>query len=391
MTNLLLRLFIKGYPDISSAHARAACGKLSGLVGIVCNLLLCAAKIAIGAVSGAVSITADGINNLSDASSSIVTLLGFRLAEKPADAEHPFGHARIEYLSGLAVAGMILVIGVQLAIKSVEKILHPSQVAFSAVLVVVLVLSMAVKLWMALFNWSVGKKIQSAALRATAADSRNDVLSTGAVLLSCLVGHFFHWRVDGYAGLLVALFIVWSGVGIAKDTISPLLGENADPELAHRIAGVLRSEEKVLGIHDLMVHDYGPGQKFASVHVEMDASEDPLVCHNIIDDLERTVKAACGVCMTIHYDPVVTNDQALSEIRARVQEILGTIDARLTMHDFRVVPGPKHTNLVFDLVVPVDLAGQSGEIQEKIDAGLRGQPMQYYTVITFDAPAFNQT
>lgn len=390
MTNLLLRLFIKEYPNITSASARAACGRLSGFVGIVCNVLLCAAKIAIGTLSGSVSITADGINNLSDASSSIVTLLGFRLAEKPADEGHPFGHARIEYLSGLAVAGMILVIGVQLAIKSVEKILHPSQIVFSGALVVVLVLSMAVKLWMALFNWSLGKKIQSATLTATAADSRNDVLSTGAVLLSCLVGHFFHLAIDGYAGLLVALFIVWSGAGIAKDTISPLLGENADPELIRQIAGTLRGGEKVLGFHDLMVHDYGPGRKFASVHVEMDAAEDPLVCHNIIDDLERAIKDVCGVSMTIHYDPVVTNDQALSEIRALVQEILGTIDGRLTMHDFRVVPGPMHTNLVFDLVVPDDLAKQRSAIQEKINAGLRGQPMQYYTVITFDALAFNQ-
>lgn len=259
MTGLLVRMFIKDYQNVELPTVRGAYGTLAGIVGILCNLVLFAAKLVIGTLSGSVSITADAVNNLSDASSSIMTLVGFRLAQKPEDAEHPYGHARIEYLTGLAVAALILVIGVQLAKSSFSKILHPEPVEFSLALVIVLVLSILVKLWMALFNRTLGKKIDSTSLIATAADSRNDVISTGAVLLAAVIAHFSGWNLDGYIGMLVALFILYSSVGIARETISPLLGEPADPELIRMVKHeVLHFDDRILGVHDLMVHDYGP-------------------------------------------------------------------------------------------------------------------------------------
>ena len=311
MTDFLLRLFVKNSQNVEDSNVRAAYGSLSGLVGIVCNLLLFAGKLSIGLLAGSVAIVADAVNNLSDAASSIVTLVGFKMASKPADADHPFGHARMEYLSGLAVAVMILLIGVELAKGSVEKILHPEPVAFSTVLVVVLALSIGVKLWMSLFNRKLGRKISSKALEATAADSRNDVIATAAVLAAAVIGKLTNLQIDGYAGLLVAAFILWSGIGLVKETVNPLLGENADPELRKILIDEVRSNDKVLGFHDLMVHDYGPGQRFASIHVEMDNREDVLVCHDIIDDIERRCLEEHHVHLVIHYDPVVTDDQEL--------------------------------------------------------------------------------
>ena len=266
MTDLLLRLFVKHASDTSDPAVRAGYGRLAGVTGIVCNLLLFALKLLAGTISGSVSITADAVNNLSDASGSIVTLVGFKLASRPADDEHPYGHARMEYLSGLAVAVLILVIGVELVKSSIGKILHPEAVEFSALIVVILVCSILVKLWMAVFNRKLGRRIGSAALTAAAADSRNDVISTGAVLLACIVGQLTGLKIDGYVGLLVALFILWSGVGIAKDTIDPLIGAKPDESLVHAIACLMTSHPSILGIHDLMVHDYGPGRRFASVH-----------------------------------------------------------------------------------------------------------------------------
>ena len=389
MTQLLLRLTMRRYSDTDSPEARSACGKMAGLTGIVCNLILFAGKLLIGLISGAVSIMADAINNLSDASGSIITLLGFRLAEKPADEEHPYGHARIEYLSGLAVAALILLIGAELAKTSVGKILHPEAITFSGALVIVLVLSIAIKLWMALFYYKVGKQIQSSSLIANATDSRNDVISTAAVLIGCLVGHWFDIAIDGYIGLAVALFILWSGIGIAKETIHPLLGESATPEQRQMVEQTLRQHPKVLGVHDMMLHDYGPGQRFGSAHVEMDAREDPLVCHDIIDNIERQFWQEHRIHMSIHYDPVVTDDEEVNLARKRVLEILAEIDLDISMHDFRMVTGPEHTNLIFDLVVPHRCPACNGEVKEKIDTALNSGERRYYTVITFDAPGFN--
>ena len=392
MTKLLLRLFVKNYENKSDAGVRAKVGKLSGLVGILANVLLCIGKLFIGMISGSVSITADAMNNLSDAASAIVTLVGFKLAEQPADEDHPYGHARYEYLSGLAVAAMMLVIGFELAKGSVEKIIHPESVVFSLPLVIVLVGSVLVKLWLSVFNTSLGKHIESSALLATAADSRNDVVATLAVLAAALVEKWTGYRVDGFMGLAVAVFIFYSAIGLAKETISPLLGESASPELAAVIAGVMNSEPRVLGFHDLMVHDYGPGQRFDSLHVEMDRREDPLSCHELIDDLERLCLEQHNIHLVIHYDPVVVGDPEQDSLRATIFEAMQTIDSRLNLHDFRMVRGAHHTNLIFDIALPADLTGQERKIGHTIDAALadREDDMKYYTVITFDAEAFNR-
>ena len=382
MTKLLLRLFIKDYQNTEDPAVRGACGKLAGIVGIVCNLLLFAGKLLAGTLSGSVSITADAVNNLSDASSSLVTLLGFKMAERPADAEHPYGHARMEYLSGLLVAILILIIGVELGKSSIQKILHPEAVEFSVLTLCILVGSILMKLWMCLFCRKLGKRIQSTTLEATAADSRNDVITTAAVLLGCLAGHFFHWRIDGWVGALVAVFILASGWSIAKETISPLLGKQADPELVQRISRLVLSHEKILGIHDLMVHDYGPGQCFASVHAEM--HEDPLMCHDILDDIERDAMRELRVHLVIHYDPIVTDDDELNHMRTLVQKELAAIDPRLSMHDFRMVRGAQHTNLIFDLAVPYSMSDKTAELKRRIDECVQFEDSKYYTVITFD-------
>ena len=391
MKKLLLRLAMKDSENTESAAVRAKIGRLSGVVGIGCNVLLFALKLMAGIMSGAVSIMADAMNNLSDAASSVVTLVGFKLAGKPADEDHPYGHARYEYLSGLAVAALIIVIGVELAKTSVKKIIAPAAMAFSMPVVIVLTVSIGIKLWLAAFNRYLGKKIDSKALLATAADSRNDVLATLAVLAAGIIEALTTWQVDGMIGLGVALFILYSGVMLAKDTISPLLGENASPELRKLIVDTLRKEPKVLGYHDLMVHDYGPGQRFASLHVEMDQQEDPLVCHEIIDDIERTCLREHNVHLVIHYDPIAVGDRELDTLRDYVADVLQQQDDRLSLHDFRMVRGTGHTNLVFDVALPPHLKDQERTIKQGIDNALadldRGT---FYTVITFEPESFNQ-
>ena len=392
MTKLLLRLFVKNYENKDEPKVRAGVGRLSGIVGIGANCLLFAGKLVAGLLSGSMSIMADAMNNLTDAASSIVTLIGFRLAERPADEDHPYGHARYEYLSGLAVAALIVVIGFELAKGSVEKIFHPEEVEASWVAVAVLVASIAVKLWLAAFNRRLGRHIDSQTLLATAADSRNDVIATGAVLISTLVERFSGWKVDGYMGLAVALFILYSGAMLAKETISPLLGENATPELRKLILETIHSDERVLGYHDLMVHDYGPGQRFASLHVEMDQRDDPLLCHEIIDNLERACYEKHNVHLVIHYDPVVIGDEELDAMRQMVTQLLMQQDSRLTLHDFRMVRGKGHTNLIFDVALPFDLKGKEKQLKKGIDKALSQQQQgtTYYTVITFDPEAFNK-
>ena len=389
MTKLLIRFFAGGDPR--QASTRAKTGKLSGIVGIVCNALLCALKLLIGTLSGSVSITADAMNNLSDATSSIVTLVGFRLAEKPADDDHPYGHARYEYLSGLAVAAMIVVIGFELAKTSLEKILDPSPVVLSLPLILVLAGSILVKLWLFWFNRQLGKRIGSDALLATAVDSRNDVAATAAVLLAVLVEHFTSLKIDGCVGLGVAVFILYSGVSMAKQTISPLLGETASPELQGLILDVVRSEPKILGYHDLMVHDYGPGQRFASIHVEMDEKESALECHELIDQLERICLKNHNIHLVIHYDPVVTDDPELTRLRQIVQDILGNLDSRISIHDFRMVQGKENTNLIFDMALPGELMQEKKEIKKRLDQELNSrESITYHTVVTFDMASFNE-
>ncbi len=389
MTELLLRLFVKDYKNSDSPAVRTRVGKMSGIVGILCNLLLFAGKLTAGILSGAVSVTADAINNLSDASSSVVTLLGFKLAAKPADAEHPYGHYRIEYLSGLIVSGLILVIGFELAKTSVEKIITPTAVDFSVLTAVILGVSILVKLWMAIFNTKLGKRIGSASLCATAADSRNDVISTAAVLAVGIVSMFVDVPLDGYIGLAVALFILWSGVGIARETIAPLLGEAPDEELVHSLSHKLKEEPEVLGIHDLMVHDYGPGRRFASVHVEVDYRKDVLDAHEMIDDLERKIKEEMNVDLVIHYDPIVTDDEEINEMKVRVDEALKGVHPNLAFHDFRMVRGQGHTNLIFDVVLPPELENKREEVRTAINGAINFGDKRYFAVLTFDSESFN--
>ena len=374
-----------------TADPRLAIGRRAGAVGIGANIFLFGAKMLAGTLSGSVSITADAMNNLSDASSSIVTLLGFKLAEKPADEDHPYGHARYEYLSALAVAAMILFIGFELAKTSVVKIITPEATEFTWLTAGILLFSIGVKLWLSFYNRRLGKKIASDALLAAAADSRNDVIATGVVLISGVVEYLTGWKVDAWMGLGVALFILYSGIGMARSTISPLLGEAATPELRNQLLDKIQSEPKVLGYHDLMVHDYGPGRRFASVHVELDRREDPLLCHEIIDDLERECLQSHGVQLVIHYDPVVTDDPELDRIREVVRQTLAQIDGGLSFHDFRMVAGGGHTNLIFDVALPHSLAGQEKRIKAELDSRLnQDSPTTYYTVVTFDLESFNK-
>ena len=362
MGKLLLRLLVKN-PDTPDGRARV--GSLAGTVGIVCNLLLFLGKVIAGTLAGSVAIAADGWNNLSDAASSIVTVLGFRFSRKPADAQHPYGHARAEYLSGLGVAVLILFIGLELVKSSVSKIIRPEQVEYSALTLAVLVASIGMKLWMSLFVGKLGRLIDSKTLAATSADSRNDVIATTAVLLSCLIGRYFHIAIDGWSGLAVAAFILWSGYGIARETMSALLGEQADGELVQRIESMVLRHEGILGIHDLMVHDYGPGRCFASAHVELSAEEDPLVCHEIIDHLECDALRELNVHLVIHHDPVPVNDAEWGRLREQVERIALAVDERLSIHSFRMVRGRGMPRLVFDLATPY------GMDQERLRLTLR--------------------
>ncbi len=392
MTALLLRLFVKNHKEHENPAVRSAMGKLSGAVGIVCNLFLFAVKLFVGTISGSVSIAADAMDNLTDASSSIVTLLGFRLAEMPPDEDHPYGHARFEYLSGLAVAAIIIVIGVELARTSVIKIFNPEPVAFSWTVALVLIGSIGVKLWLCLFNNSLGKRISSKTLCATATDSRNDCIATVAVLLAGVIETLTRWPVDGFMGLGVSVFILISGINLAKETVSPLLGEAASPELQALIVSYVNKQPKVLGYHDLLVHDYGPGQRFASLHVEMDNREDPLLCHELIDDMERECLNNHNIHLVIHYDPVVTNDPLVNRLHEEVRQQLLFFDPRLKTHDFRVVCGDGHTNLIFDVSLPMDLKGKEKAIRTKLEQTLsEKENTRIYTVITFDPMPFNQT
>ena len=384
MTSLLIRLFIKNADATDKAEVRTAYGKLSGIVGIVCNLLLFAVKLTAGTLSGSVSIMADAVNNLSDASSSIISLLGFKLAAKPADADHPYGHARYEYLSGLLVAVLILYIGIELLKNSFAKVLAPTAVAFNWLTVAILALSILVKLWMALFNKTLCKKIRSQTLIATAADSRNDVISTAAVLLAMIVSHYAHFELDGYVGIAVALFILYSGVGLIRETLDPILGRAPDPDFVEEIRDKIMGNEGVLGTHDLMVHDYGPGCQFASVHVEVAAEADVLEMHDMIDNIERAFLRDYGLHMVIHMDPIVTADEAIGDVRHRLCAKVAAIDERLSIHDLRMVPGTTHTNLVFDCVVPHDFGMSNAELREKISAAAREIDPNYFCVITVE-------
>jgi cation diffusion facilitator family transporter len=366
-------------------NIRARIGKLSGAVGIICNCLLAAGKLIVGHMTSSMSITADGLNNLSDGASSIVTLLGFKLAEKPADRKHPYGHARIEYIAGLTVAVMILFIGLELGKSSVQKFINPEPIEFSFTAVWVLFASILVKLFMMLFNLKMGRRINSNALLATAADSRNDVMTTSAVLAASIVEHFYDVRIDGVMGIAVSLFILYSGIKLAGETMSPLLGEGANPELQKQITDYINGCPMVLGCHDLMVHDYGPGRRYASIHVEIDKNEDPMACHARIDRMERECLKNYGTHLVIHYDPVVTDDPEVNSTKRLVNTIIKVRDGRLTIHDFRMVDDGESVKMSFDMILPEDLRGQEQSIKETVEKALNSlDSKKYYADITFD-------
>lgn len=366
-------------------NIRARIGKLSGAVGIICNCLLAAGKLIVGHMTSSMSITADGLNNLSDGASSVVTLLGFKLAEKPADRKHPYGHARIEYIAGLTVAVMILFIGLELGKSSVQKFINPEPIEFSFTAVWVLCASILVKLFMMLFNLKMGRRINSNALLATAADSRNDVMTTSAVLAASIVEHFYDVRIDGVMGIAVSLFILYSGVKLAGETMSPLLGEGANPELQKQITDYINGCPMVLGCHDLMVHDYGPGRRYASIHVEIDKNEDPMACHARIDRMERECLKNYGTHLVIHYDPVVTDDPEVNSTKRLVNTIIKVRDGRLTIHDFRMKDDGESVKMSFDMILPEDLRGQEQSIKETVEKALDSlDSKKYYADITFD-------
>lgn len=365
MTKLLIKLFIKDI-DINTGKGRELYGRLAGAVGIICNLLLSVMKLIIGTVSNSVSITADATNNISDAGTSIVTLVGFKISGKPADKDHPYGHARIEYVSSLIISFIILLIGFSILKSSVIKIFNPEESLFTLATVIVLVLSILVKLWLAIFNKYLGKQINSKALEATATDSRNDVLTTTAVLITSTISHFTGFNLDGYMGVIVSIFIFISGISLVKETLDPLLGQPPTKEMFEAIEKKILSYDNVLGVHDLMVHNYGPNTYFASAHIEMDAKIDVLVCHDIMDQIERDFKRELNIHLVVHLDPTILDSPEINELKEMVNDIICEIDRELTFHDFRVVVGEENKNVLFDVVVPPEYKYSDEELEKII-------------------------
>ena len=380
MISLLAQLFLKT-EGRDVAALRKEYGILCGAVGIALNVLLFAGKFFAGTLSGSIAITADAFNNLSDAGSSFVTLLGFQLAGQKPDSDHPFGHGRIEYLSGLAVSMLILLMGFELAKSSLDKILHPAPVDSSWLVIAILCVSIAVKLYMSFYNRSLGKKLNAPAMLATAADSLSDSVATTAVLIATLVGRFSGLMIDGWCGILVAAFILWSGFNAAKDTINPLLGTPPTHEFVDQIKHLVMAHPAIIGIHDLIVHDYGPGRVMISLHAEVSASENVLELHDEIDNVESELREKLGCEAVIHMDPIVTDDGITEETRERVAALVHCIDDAINIHDFRMVAGPSHTNVIFDAVVPYGFRLTDSEVEEKIKTAVRTLDGNYFAVV----------
>lgn len=385
MVDLIVKTFIKNYEQTEDINVREKFGKLSGIITIICNLFLFGFKLLAGIVSGSISITADALNNLSDMGSSIIVLCGFHLAAKPADPDHPYGHGRIEYVSAFIVSGLILLVGVELFKSSVTKILHPEAITFTIISIIILAASIIAKLLLYLFNNALAKKISSKALKATAQDSLNDALTTLAILVSVIVMMVANINIDAYIGLLMSVFILYSGVKTAKETLDPLLGEPLDKETALAIEKEIMTFDTFLGIHDLVPHNYGPGRCFASVHVEVPANTDIVKCHEQVDLCEKIVAEKLGIVLTIHMDPVETDNEKLNEAKEKMLSELIKIDPRLNLHDFRMTPKTeKQTNLIFDVVLPLDFTLTRKELKEKIGEIARSIDPTYVCVVEFD-------
>lgn len=384
MTDWLVKLFIKDYENIGSTQVRAEYGKLAGIVGIISNVFLFAVKLVAGIVYNSIAITADAINNILDAASSVVTMIGFKISGKPADKEHPYGHARAEYITGFIVSVIIILLGLELIKNSLKKIFKPDPINFSYLTVIILVIAIAIKFWQSRFNKKLGRRIDSTALMATGQDSMNDVISTSAVLAGTLLAHFTGIQVDGYMGVGVAVFIIYSGYRLVTETLNLLLGLAPDPDLVKSLEKKILSYPQILGLHDLEVHCYGPNKKYASVHVEVSAKEDFMESHDIIDKIERDVKKELNINLVIHMDPVVTDDELTNDLKQKVNDILKNIDETLSMHDFRVMAGKTHCKLIFDVVLPSRYSDKGDEIRDRIQKEIYKIDPSYHAVITLD-------
>lgn len=384
MISLLARIFIKDRDNTASVKTRTAYGTLCALTGIGFNILLFGIKLFAGILSGAISVISDAFNNLTDAASSVITLLGFRMANQKADKDHPFGHGRYEYVSGLIVSMLIILVGFELGKGSVEKIIAPEAVEFSYTAVIILSVSILIKSYMAFYNFSIGKRFSSSAMRATATDSLCDCIATSAVLICLIISKFTGVNLDAYCGLAVSAFILFSGIRAAKETIDPLLGTPPSKEFIDRISTIVYSRDEVSGIHDLVVHDYGPGRTMISLHAEVASDMDILVAHDMIDSIELELREALSCDAVIHMDPIVTDDETILRVKGKICELIMTIDRRLTLHDFRMVTGPTHTNVIFDVVVPFDVEKSDKEIKSDIATMIKTIDKTYNAVVNID-------
>ncbi|WP_417108554.1 cation diffusion facilitator family transporter [Hominenteromicrobium sp.] len=384
MTDLILRIFVRDHKNTEDPAVRDKCGRVAGAVGIVTNFLLFLMKIIVGTAFHSVSVTADAVNNLTDSGSSVVTLIGFKMASKPADEKHPFGHARIEYLSGVIVSFIVIFLGLQLGMSSIEKILTPEENALTPVALVVLVISILAKLWQCLFYRKVGRMIKSESVEATSKDSRNDVIATSVVLLGAVITMLTGVNLDGYMGAAVALFIVFSGVQLTISTADPLLGQAPEGELVQTITEKMLSYPGIIGMHDLAVHNYGVGRCFASAHCEVDAKNDILVSHDLIDNIERDFSRDLGIHMVIHLDPVIVGDARTDALHCKVQSLVTALYPTVTIHDFRVIWGVTHSNIVFDAAVPFAVKDSDAVITQKLEAEIQKLDPEYRTVVTID-------
>lgn len=385
MTEYLVRRFVKNYKDTENIQVRTAYGVLSSIVGILCNVFLFGAKITIGVLMHSISVMADGFNNLSDAASSIISFIGVKMAEKPADEEHPFGHGRIEYIAALVVSFLVIEVGITFFKSSAEKLRNPEEITFELVPFLILVLSVGVKLWMAFFNRKLGKRIDSKVMLATSADSMGDVITTSTTILSILVCTFVGWNIDAAAGLIVSLIVIWAGIGIARYTLEPLIGQAGDPELAKKIRQEVESYRGIEGTHDLIVHNYGPNRSMASIHAEVPRDVDIEVSHEIIDRIEREVTKKLGVFLVIHMDPVEVRDERVLAVKEKLGQVLKELDEEATFHDFRMVWGEKRINLIFDVMVPFSYdKDQQKKLEEQISWRMARLDSRYQCIITIE-------
>ena len=385
MTDFLVRRFVKDYETISDSKVRTSYGVLASLVGIVCNVILFGAKLGTGLVINSISVMADAFNNLSDAASSIIGFVGVKMAGKPADEDHPFGHGRIEYISAFIVAFLVIQVGFSLFKTSVGKIRNPEEMTFHLLSVAILILSIGVKLWLGLFNRKLGKRIQSSVMMATAADSLGDVATTSATILSLVVFGVFGWNIDGIVGLIVSVVVMIAGVNIAEDTLAPLIGQAIDPKVYREITDFVEKYEGIVGSHDLIVHNYGPSKSMASIHAEVPSEQRIEVSHEIVDTIERDCLRELGIFLVIHMDPVETHNEKATALREKMAGLLDRLDSRLEFHDFRIVNGTDRVNLIFDLVVPREYnPSMRGTIKDKISEEVQKWDSRFYCVITVE-------